>query len=188
MHPRIPLLCWGLALICGIVALAPAAGGALRFERIDLQPWRAFTGVLVHTGTLHLLVGVIGLFLAGRFLERGVGAATLATVGLIGAMGGAIVAHVFDSGLPAGGTGAFLLAWGGANVMFSESKPNAFAAQCLLIVLFSFASDVKWHYHLAAVCCGLVAGIPRAFGPRAFFAVNAVFAAGLVAAWFGVTR
>ena len=134
--------------------------------------WRFFTGPLLHSGPLHILMNGVALVFGGYLLERLLGWRWFLTAFAVGAL--------------SGGAGSYLLnghnvvtvgASGGILGLFATTMIVAFrhpvalvranlmrgAAQVLIPTLIPFASTKGMHVDVAAHCGGALGGVLAGF-------------------------
>jgi membrane associated rhomboid family serine protease len=172
----------GITTFAYLLTLIPGAGRAIENALLffapalypelsgTFQPWRLFTGSLVHSGIWHLGLNMLALWLIGRSLEPLFGRARFLTLYLLSALGGSVAVTLLSFGTPVvGASGAIYGLFGAVLVVMRHIRADMTAIIVILgvnaVVTFVLplvtggAVRVSWQAHLG----GLVVGALVAF-------------------------
>jgi membrane associated rhomboid family serine protease len=159
-------------LLDGLGALSPAG-------LIEGQWWRLVTMGFVHGGFLHLLLNMVFLYLAGRYIEQMWGHFRYLVIYLAGLLGGSSLAIANSPGLSVGASGAVCGLLGAEAVWFlfnGKYLPRALLRQArfslissaILLVFISSFKDVSGWGHGGGAAAGALAALLlhlQRFGP-----------------------
>ncbi len=159
-------------LLDGIGALSPAGV-------IEGQWWRLVTMGFVHGGFLHLLMNMVFLYLAGRYIEQMWGHVRYLLIYLAGLLGGSCLAIAHTPGLSVGASGAVCGLLGAEAVWFffnGKYLPRSLLRQArfslissaILLVFISSFKDVSGWGHGGGAAAGALAALLlhlQRFGP-----------------------
>lgn len=139
-----------------VYRIQEASGSLSAYNLIDGQWWRLLTAGFVHIGFLHLLMNMVVLYLAGRFIEQMWGHFRYLLIYVAGVLGGTSLAVAHNVGGIAGASGAVcgLLAaeavWFLFNrkylprALFRQARTIFFVNLVLLIFISSFKNVSGW--------------------------------------------
>ncbi len=134
-----------------LAKLLEKSGALTARDVLDGRWWRLLTSAFVHVGFMHLLLSLLWLYLAGRFVERTWGHIRFLLLYLAGVLGGSILGVVHNVGLnadAAGGTCGLLGAEAVWYILNRKYLPRALRRQlwtnlALSIVLLLFVGSFK---------------------------------------------
>lgn len=110
-RPGLPL--WRALLMPRSVHHRVAVGGQWA-PRIDEDPWRLCTTVLLHVDALHLALNVLAIFALGQMIEHRIGALRLSAWAAVGGFAGAAASHLVGIRQSDGASGAAFALLGAA--------------------------------------------------------------------------
>ena len=129
------------------------------------EPWRLFTGSLVHSGIWHLGLNMLALWMIGRSLEPLLGRARFVTLDLLSALGGSVAVTLLSFGTPVvGASGAIFGLFGALLVIGRHIGANIASIAIILAINLAIGflpgSNLSWQAHVGGlVVGGLVAFI-----------------------------
>ena len=135
----------------------------LVFPGIAIEPWRAVTVTLVHSGIWHVALNMLALWALGRSLEPLLGRLRFAALYVLSAIGGsALVALVAPGVWVVGASGAV---WGllGAMLIIGRKiganvTPILVLLGLNLVITFLPGSGISWQAHIGGGLTGLLIG------------------------------
>lgn len=143
--------------------LIERSGSVTAYKLIDGEWWRLLTAGFVHIGFLHLLLNMVFLYMAGRFMEQLWGHIRYLVIYLAGVLGGCSLAVAHNVGGGAGASGAVCGLIGAEAVWFLFNRkylPRSLMRQAitgliingiLLVFISSFKNVGAWgHFGGAA--------------------------------------
>jgi membrane associated rhomboid family serine protease len=175
-RPTVTYAIIGITTFAFLLTLIPGAGrtieNALLFFAPTLypelsgtfQPWRLFTGSLVHSGIWHLGLNMLALWMIGRSLEPLLGRGRFLTLYLLSALGGSVAVTLLSFGTPVvGASGAIFGLFGALLVIGRHIGANIASIAIILginlVIGFLPGANVSWQAHVG----GLVVGALVAF-------------------------
>lgn len=129
-----------------------------------VQPWRFLTTAFLHSGVLHLLFNMLGLYWVGAAIEPLLGRWRFASLYALSAIGGSaavlawgLVQHSSLGTATVGASGAVFGLFGAVFVLQREAGLDTRSILALLAVnlVYGFiASGVSWQAHLGGLAAG----------------------------------
>jgi membrane associated rhomboid family serine protease len=175
-RPMVTYAIIGITTFAYLLTLIPGAGRAIESALLffapalypelsgTFQPWRLFTGSLVHSGIWHLGLNMLALWMIGRSLEPLLGRARFLTLYLLSALGGSVAVTLLSFGTPVvGASGAIFGLFGALLVIGRHIGANIASIAIILginlVIGFLPGANISWQAHLG----GLVVGALVAF-------------------------
>jgi rhomboid protease GluP len=146
----------GTRLTPQMVTLLERSGALTAADVLEGRWWRLLTSGFVHIGFMHLLLSMLWLYLAGRFVERTWGHVRMLILFLVSVLGGSCLGVVHHVGLnadTAGGTCGLLGAEAVWYLLNRSYLPRALRRQLwtnlalsiiLLVFIGSFKDVTRW--------------------------------------------
>ncbi|MEA2348001.1 MAG: hypothetical protein QOG62_1788 [Thermoleophilaceae bacterium] len=149
--------------------------------------WRLVTSGFLHFDLLHLLLNMVGLWILGSILERGIGSARFALIYFVALLGGSLGALIMNPfALTAGASGAIFGLMGAAFMILRQRgfslMENGLGGWIAinLVITFAFSGTISVGGHIGGLITGGIAGFILAeVGEKQR---NMGFASGLIAA------
>jgi membrane associated rhomboid family serine protease len=162
-----------------VYAIQEKSGSVSAKDVIEGQWWRLLTAGFVHIGFLHLLMNMVFLYLAGRFIEQMWGHIRYLVIYLAGVVGGFCLGVAHNVGGNAGASGAVCGLLGAEAVWFlfnrrylpralvRQARTNFFINLVLLVFISSFKDVSGWGHFGGGVAGALTAMLLQLhrFGP-----------------------
>lgn len=128
------------------------------------EPWRLWTGALVHSSLWHVGLNMLSLWMIGRILEPLLGRWRFLALYLIGALGGSVGVALLDlGGWVVGASGAIFGLFGALVIIARHLGANLTG---ILIVLginlaigFIPGMGISWQAHVGGLVAGALAGL-----------------------------
>ncbi len=132
--------------------------------------WRLLTSAFLHSGLLHLLFNMIGLYLFGPFLENLLGSVRFVVFYLAAAVfSGAVVYWLTEPNVPTvGASGAVFALFGLALVVLVKARQDVRTLVAILAVnvFLSLRDGISWQGHLGGFVAGVLFGLAISLAPR----------------------
>jgi membrane associated rhomboid family serine protease len=180
-----------------VTKLLEESGSLSARDLIDGQWWRLLAAGFVHIGFMHLLLNMVFLYMAGRYIEQMWGHVRYLVIYLVGLVGGSCLAVAHNVAGGAGASGAVCGLLGAEAVWFVLNRkylPRSLMRQAkwslissfVLLVFISSFKDVSGWGHFGGAAVGALAGLLlhlHRFGPPLY---RWLALAGFVPlAWYG---
>ncbi|MCP2638344.1 rhomboid family intramembrane serine protease [Microbacterium sp. HD4P20] len=128
------------------------------------EPWRLFTGALVHSSFWHVGLNMLALWMIGRSLEPLLGRWRFLTLYVLGALGGSVAVTLlsFDTQV-VGASGAIFGLFGALLVIGRHLGGNiagiAIVLGINLVIGFIPGFNISWQAHVGGLVTGLLVGL-----------------------------
>lgn len=174
--PRVTYVIMAVTIAISLIQMIPgpigaAVGNALTFIGYyispelgsQVQPWRAFSVMLVHGSFLHLFFNMLSLWMMGRILEPLLGRWRFLALYLISGLAGSIAMALIAPGSAVVGASGAIFGTFGALIVITR-RLGGDITQILVIVginlLIGFIPgfNVAWQAHLGGLIGGLAVG------------------------------
>jgi membrane associated rhomboid family serine protease len=163
----------GVTAFVYLLQLIPGFGGtienALLFYAPTLypgltgmfEPWRLFTGALVHASFWHVALNMLALYMIGRSLEPLLGRGRFLTLYVLSALGGSVAVTLLSfTTSVVGASGAIFGLFGALLVIGRHLGANiagiALVIGINLVIGFLPGMNVAWQAHVGGLVTGLV--------------------------------
>jgi len=159
----------------GLLQLIPVVGSQVTgfllfyapylFPQIGyFEPWRLFTGALVHGGIWHFALNMLALFMIGRSLEPMLGRARFLTLYLISTLGGSAAVALLAPMTPVvGASGAVFGMMGALLVIGRHLGANVTGIAVILAINLALGfvpgMNISWQAHLGGIIAGAVVAL-----------------------------
>lgn len=125
------------------------------------EPWRLFTGALVHSSLWHVGLNMLALWMIGRSLEPLLGRWRFLTLYVLSALGGSVAVTLLSFGTPVvGASGAIFGLFGALLVIGRHIGANIAGIAVLLgvnlVIGFFPGLNVSWQAHVGGLVTGLL--------------------------------
>ena len=172
-RPTVTYVIIGITTFAYLLTLIPGAGRAIENALLffaptlypelsgTFQPWRLFTGSLVHSGIWHLGLNMLALWMIGRSLEPLLGRARFLTLYLLSALGGSVAVTLLSFGTPVvGASGAIFGLFGALLVIGRHIGANIAGIAIILginlVIGFLPGANVSWQAHVGGLVVGSI--------------------------------
>ena len=168
------LIVFIITLLFGVGAISPTAqellevGGNRRANIASGEYWRLLTSVFIHGGIIHLVMNLVGIFLAGMFLEEKLGRKNMILYFLIAGVAGSITSVLWhDNTVSIGASGAIFGYFGlllAFNIFKIISKDQQGIIWNILIfyggisLLFGMFDGIDNAAHIGGLLMGFILG------------------------------
>ena len=169
------LIVFIITLLFGVDAISPTAqellevGGNRRANVANGEYWRLLTSVFIHGGIIHLVMNLVGIFLAGMFLEEKLGRKNMILYFLITGVAGSITSVLWhDNTVSIGASGAIFGYFGlllAFNIFKIISKDQQGIIWNILIfyggisLLFGIFNGIDNAAHFGGLLMGFILGV-----------------------------
>lgn len=134
----------------------------------SFEPWRLVTVLLVHSGTLHIGLNMLALWMIGRILEPLVGHVRFVVMYLISGIGGSVAVALLAPGTwVVGASGAIFGLFGALLIIGRHIGANVTSIAIIIAInfafpfaagLFSGSVNISWQAHLGGLIAGAAVG------------------------------
>jgi membrane associated rhomboid family serine protease len=172
-RPIVTYVIIGLTAFVFLIGLIPGLGAAVEQSLLfwapalypqlsgTFQPWRLFTGALVHSSFWHLGLNMLALWMIGRSLEPLLGRWRFVTLYLLSTLGGSVAVTLLSFSTPVvGASGAIFGLFGALFVIGRHLGANiagiAIVLGINLVIGFIPGFNVSWQAHVGGLVVGLV--------------------------------
>ena len=172
-RPIVTYVIIGLTAFVFLVGLIPGVGDAVErsllfwapalYPQLSgvFEPWRLFTGALVHSSFWHLGLNMLALWMIGRSLEPLLGRWRFLTLYLLSTLGGSVAVTLLSFSTPVvGASGAIFGLFGALFVIGRHLGANiagiAIVLGINLVIGFIPGFNVSWQAHVGGLVVGLV--------------------------------
>jgi len=125
------------------------------------EPWRLFTGALVHASFWHIALNMLALYMIGRSLEPLLGRVRFLTLYVLSALGGSVAVTLLAFMTPVVGASGAIFGLFGALLVIGRHMGANIAGIALiiginLVIGFLPGMNVAWQAHVGGLITGLV--------------------------------
>lgn len=131
---------------------------------LQMQPWRALTVSLVHSGIMHLALNMLSLWMMGRILEPLLGHGRFLTLYLFSAVAGSIFMALWDPWQPVVGASGAIFGLFGALLVITRRLGGDITGIAVilginLLIGFMPGVNIAWQAHVGGLIGGAVVGL-----------------------------
>ena len=130
------------------------------------EAWRLLTYGFLHGSFLHLAMNMIGLWILGSILERGIGSGRFALIYFVSLLGGGFGALLISPLVPTVGASGAIFGLMGAAFMILRQRGFSIMENGLggwiainLVITFAFSGTISVGGHIGGLITGAIAGL-----------------------------